>query len=153
VAAAAAGAGIRPPALFVIGPTVHHAERLDWLKRLPLAGERLVVAASAGELIEALESAGAEVLEVPLPLTPAARVVMAALPLTGFVLKAPHEVEPLAAVRNAADASKAPPAWCLGAAVARRARAAGWDLVQDLGEEAAATLLVERIAAWRGSGA
>jgi hypothetical protein len=78
---------------------------------------------------------------------------MNALPVTGLVLKAPSEVEPLAAARNAADASNEPPVWCLGADVARRARAAGWDLVQDLGEEAAATSLVERIAAWRDRGA
>ena len=33
-----ARSGLAPPALFVIGPTVRHADRLDWFGRLPLAG-------------------------------------------------------------------------------------------------------------------
>ena len=77
-------AGLGPPGLFVIGPTVEHAERLDWVGRLPLGRERLVVPASAPDLVEALEAAGADVVAVPRPVTPAARVVMRALPLTGL---------------------------------------------------------------------
>ena len=95
--AAAEAAGIRPPALLVVGPTVHHAESLAAFARRPLFGERLAVAAPAGGAREALEEAGAEVVEAPLPLTPAARVVLRALPLTGCVLRTPSEADAFAA--------------------------------------------------------
>ena len=47
---------LRPPALFVVGPTVRHAENLDWFSRRPLAGERLVLSAVASELARGLEA-------------------------------------------------------------------------------------------------
>ncbi|HEY6099375.1 MAG TPA: siroheme synthase CysG, partial [Anaeromyxobacter sp.] len=56
-------AGIHPPALFVIGPTVRHAAALDWFARRPLSGERLGIFSPAGELGPALDVAGAELLE------------------------------------------------------------------------------------------
>jgi hypothetical protein len=53
----------------------------------PLMGERLVVPAPAGDLGEALELSGVDVVEIPLPVTPAARIVMDALSLTGCVFR------------------------------------------------------------------
>jgi hypothetical protein len=58
-------------------------------------GERLVVTAPAGDLSEALELSGVDVVEVPLPITPAARIVMDALPLTGCVFRSADEVDAL----------------------------------------------------------
>ncbi|MBW1872458.1 MAG: uroporphyrinogen-III C-methyltransferase, partial [Deltaproteobacteria bacterium] len=78
---------IRPPALFVIGPCVEHAEKLDWYSRRPLVGERIVMVSPGGDLGEALSLHGVEVVQVPLPVTEAARIVMGALPLTGCVFR------------------------------------------------------------------
>jgi uroporphyrin-III C-methyltransferase len=124
LAVKAEAAGVRPPALVVIGPTVRHVDHLDWFVARPLAGERLAAAAPAGGVKEALEAAGAEVVAVPVPLTPAGRIVLGALPLTGCILRAPGEAEAFAAEvpvwgRDAV-------AWCLGEGTARRARSAGW---------------------------
>ena len=56
--AAVEAARIKPPALFVIGPSVRHAARLDWFGSRPLFGERVVIAAPAGEVGEELEGNG-----------------------------------------------------------------------------------------------
>jgi uroporphyrin-III C-methyltransferase/precorrin-2 dehydrogenase/sirohydrochlorin ferrochelatase len=138
--AAAEAAGIRPPALLVVGPTVHHAESLAAFARRPLFGERLALAAPAGEAREALEEAGAEVVEAPLPLTPAARVVLRALPLTGCILRTPSEADAFAAEQAASGGEVV--AWCLGAETAARARAAGWRRVVEAGADGTWTALV-----------
>jgi uroporphyrin-III C-methyltransferase/precorrin-2 dehydrogenase/sirohydrochlorin ferrochelatase len=133
---AARTAEIKPPALFVIGPAVSHAGRLDWFTRQPLAGERLVVQAGEVKLAGALEAAGAEVIAAPTPLTPAARIVMGAAPLTGCVLRTPAEVDWLDEEREGAGWERNPVAWCLGRMTARRARELGWRLVLTIREEA-----------------
>ena len=74
---------------------MRHFEELDWFSSRPLSGERIGVVAPAGELGELLELSGAEVVEVPLPVTPAARVVLGALPLSGWVLRHADEVDAL----------------------------------------------------------
>ena len=56
---AVAAAEIGPPALFVIGPTVEHADQLDWFGQRPLCGRRLVTIAPTGHRRETLELAGA----------------------------------------------------------------------------------------------
>jgi hypothetical protein len=137
--------GLRPPALFLIGPTADRAERLDWFARQPLAGQRLVVPAREDVLAALLEAAGAEVLSVPLPLRPAARAAIGALPLTGCVLSRPAEVELLEDERTGAWWRGEPVAFCRGRAVASRARGAGWPLVEELESDASAARLVERI--------
>jgi uroporphyrin-III C-methyltransferase/precorrin-2 dehydrogenase/sirohydrochlorin ferrochelatase len=138
--AAAEAAGIRPPALLVVGPTVHHAGALAAFARRPLFGERLALAAPAGGAREALEDAGAEVVEVPLPLTSAARVVLRALPLTGCVLRNVSEVEAFAAERTAWGDETV--AWCLGAETANRARKRGWRQVVETAADATWAALV-----------
>jgi uroporphyrin-III C-methyltransferase/precorrin-2 dehydrogenase/sirohydrochlorin ferrochelatase len=125
-------AGLEPPALFAIGPTVGHAETLDWVSRLPLAGQRLVVPGSRVDLAAGLEAAGAEVVVVPMPATPAARVVMGALPLTGCVVVTPAEVEWLDAERGGPGWSDETVAWCVGPEASKRARACGWPNVSEL---------------------
>jgi uroporphyrin-III C-methyltransferase/precorrin-2 dehydrogenase/sirohydrochlorin ferrochelatase len=145
-------AGIRPPAVFVVGPTVRHAAALDWFVSRPLSGERLGVFAPAAGLAEALDLAGAELVEVPRPLGAAARVVVGAAPLTGWVLRSAEEVEAL-------DEERGLPAWdgegrafCLGRPAAERARALGFGNVVALEESAGPEAIVAAIAERDGAG-
>jgi uroporphyrin-III C-methyltransferase/precorrin-2 dehydrogenase/sirohydrochlorin ferrochelatase len=131
--AAAEEAGIRPPALFVIGSAVRHAEHLDWFTRRPLFGHRLLMASPAGSLRDALEVAGAEVVEVPIPLTAAARTVLGALPLTGCLLRTRREVDALGAERG--EGPDEVVAYCLDPEVALRARETGWNRVVEVSGE------------------
>ncbi|TAM46968.1 MAG: uroporphyrinogen-III C-methyltransferase [Acidobacteria bacterium] len=132
--AAAEAAGIQPPALLVVGPTVHHAESLAAFTRRPLFGERLALAAPAGDVRDALEEAGAEVVEAPLPLTPAARIVLRALPLTGCLLRSPADAVAFADERPAWGDRVV--AWCLDAETADSARALGWGRVVEASADA-----------------
>ena len=69
IAARVAEAGLKPPAIIVIGDVVALRDAgLDWYERRPLFGRRIVVTrarAQAGELSSELEKRGAEVLEFP----------------------------------------------------------------------------------------
>jgi uroporphyrin-III C-methyltransferase / precorrin-2 dehydrogenase / sirohydrochlorin ferrochelatase len=145
---AGVAAGIRPPALFVIGPTVRHAAALDWFASRPLAGERLCLLAPAGALGPALDEAGAELLELPRPMGPAARVALGAAPLTGCILRSAEEVEAVEEERAAAGWEPEVGAYCLGRAAAERARELGWRVV-ELPEGAGAA---DVVAAVRGGG-
>ncbi len=147
---AVAEAGLGPPALFVIGPTVAHAERLDWVSRRPLAGQRIVVPTSADGVAVTLEDAGADVVQVPLPVNPAARVVMDALPLTGCLVRSPAEIDWLDDERGGTGWRDATVSWCLGPAAARRARRRGWQRVVELAEGIEGHELVVRVAASLG---
>jgi uroporphyrin-III C-methyltransferase/precorrin-2 dehydrogenase/sirohydrochlorin ferrochelatase len=125
-------AGLEPPALFAIGPTVGHAETLDWFSKLPLAGRRLLVPASRSGFAVRLERAGAEVVVLPMPATPAARVVMGALPLTGCVVGTSADVDWLDAERGGPGWGDEFVAWCVGSETAARARCCGWLNVHEL---------------------
>ncbi len=139
-------AGVRPPAIFVIGPTVRHAATLDWFTSRPLSGERIGIFAPASELGQALDVAGAELVETTRPLTPAARVVIEVAPLTGWLLHSAEEVGSLEEERGLPGWSAEMHAFCLGAAAAARARALGWRHVTELAEEAAPAAVVAAIA-------
>jgi uroporphyrinogen III methyltransferase/synthase len=61
-------AGLRPPAVLVVGPVVGLRDRLDWRKRLPLAGLRVLVTRArqqASALSARLAELGAAPLEYP----------------------------------------------------------------------------------------
>ena len=61
-------AGIRPPAVTIIGEVVTLRERLNWFEQRPLFGRRVAVTQRsdlAQPLVAALRERGAEVLEVP----------------------------------------------------------------------------------------
>jgi uroporphyrinogen III methyltransferase/synthase len=64
-----AEAGLKPPAIIVVGDVVALREKgLDWYERRPLFGRKVVVTRArtqAGELYAALEKLGAEVHEFP----------------------------------------------------------------------------------------
>jgi uroporphyrin-III C-methyltransferase/precorrin-2 dehydrogenase/sirohydrochlorin ferrochelatase len=143
--AAVRQAGLKPPALFVIGPTVKHAERLDWVSRRPLSGERLVVPEAAQAAVEALEAAGADVVPVPQPVTAAARVVMRALPLTGCFMRTREDVESLGEERDGLEWQKDAAVWCLGSETAERARARRWPGVREIEKGSGGSALVEQI--------
>ena len=69
IATRVAKANLKPPAIIVVGDVVALREKgLDWYKRRPLFGRRVVVTrarAQAGELSAELERLGAEVHEFP----------------------------------------------------------------------------------------
>jgi uroporphyrinogen III methyltransferase/synthase len=61
--------GITAPAVFLVGNTAAFAKTLQWYKRPPLAGKRVVVLrtpAQSGELLETLISKGATVVSWPI---------------------------------------------------------------------------------------
>jgi len=138
-------AGLEPPALFVIGPTVRHSKQLDWYSRQPLSGVRLVVPADATPVVRRLEAAGADVVAVPFPVTPAARIVIATLPLSGCVVTTPADVDWMDDERGGATWAEDCPAWCIGDDTAKRARERGWRRVRMLGRGTECGELVARI--------
>ncbi len=142
-------AGLGPPALFVIGPTVRHAERLDWFARMPLAGERLLLPAGAVRFAPALEGCGADTVAMPLPVTPATRVVMRAMVVTGCVVAGRADVDCLDEEWETAEWAPAAVAWCLGDEACERALSYGWREVRHLPEGTTDAELVEHIATAR----
>jgi len=68
LAAAADGAGLRPPAIVVVGPVAARSDAIGWLERRPLHGRRVVVTrarAQASGLARTLAALGADVVELP----------------------------------------------------------------------------------------
>ena len=141
--AAVVAAELKPPALFIIGPTVRHREHLDWFATRPLHGHRLVLVGAGGAIGAELELAGAEVVEVPLPVTPASRVVMGALPISGCVFRNEEEVEALEEERLGLGWGRNVVAWCVNTKAAARARRLGWQLIEELGGSTTETDPVE----------
>jgi uroporphyrinogen III methyltransferase/synthase len=144
--AAAVAAGIRPPSIFVVGPTVRHAAALDWFTSRPLSGKRLGVFAPAAELGTTLELAGADVVEMPRPLTPASRVVIEAAPPSGWILLSAQDVEALEEERAVAGWNAEVRAYCLAPSAAERARSLGWRKVVEVAEGAGPEAVIAAIA-------
>jgi len=137
--------GMCPPALFVVGPSIKHADKLDWFSRRPLLGERLVLVSPTGDWLSSLQWSGVEVVPVPLPVTPAARVVMGALPLSGCLFRSAAEVEALDEERDAPGWNRDMTAWCLGADTAAKARQCGWRRVCEFDPALSPADLVEQM--------
>jgi uroporphyrinogen III methyltransferase / synthase len=124
---AAAAAGVRPPAITVVGEVAALHERLAWFERRPLFGRRVVVTrarAQASGLAARLAELGAEVIEAPairiepLPFDPpqlAGYDVVVLTSANGVPLLLPGDVRALAGVTVAA----------IGAATAEALRARG----------------------------
>lgn len=134
--AAVRNAGIQPPAVFVIGPAVSHAERLDWFGKRPLHGERLVAVDIPTEMREALELAGAEVIPLPVPVTPAAEIVLDALPITGCLMGTPEAVNVVEDLRDRRNWRPDARAVCFGETAGRRALEYGWEKIDIADEDA-----------------
>ena len=83
---------------------------------------------------------------VPLPATPAARIVMGALPLTGCVVCDPTEVDSVDPERGGPGWNDGIVAWCVGPKAASRARERGWPKVQQLAEDGDENELIDAIA-------
>ena len=81
-----------------------------------------------------------------MPVTPAARIVMGALPLTGCVVGTAAEVDWLDAERGGPGWSDEVDAWCLGSEAADRARERGWLNVRELAGDSDEETLVASIA-------
>jgi uroporphyrinogen III methyltransferase/synthase len=61
-------AGLTPPATVIIGEVAKLRGQLSWFEKLPLFGKQVVVtraAAQAGELVQQLREAGADVVQLP----------------------------------------------------------------------------------------
>ena len=68
IADRAAEAGVKAPALIVVGAVARHRDRLAWFEDRPLHGQTVVVTRArtqAGELAGRLRALGAEVVELP----------------------------------------------------------------------------------------
>ena len=68
IAERVADAGVRPPAITLVGPVARLRERLAWIERRPLFGRSVVVTrarAQASGLARRLEELGAAVVEAP----------------------------------------------------------------------------------------
>jgi hypothetical protein len=128
-------AGLGPPALFAIGPTIRHAEVLDWFGKRPLVGQRLVMFEPPAELIEALQLSGAEIVGLTNPVTPAARMVMDSMPITGSIFKSPDDVDSMEEERHRKSWVRSPKTWCLTGAAAKRAEAMKWQGIQVVRDE------------------
>lgn len=69
VAEAKDKAGLKPPAIVIVGEVARYYDELNWFEHRPLSGKRVAVTRAreqAGELRAKLESLGAEVLSLPL---------------------------------------------------------------------------------------
>lgn len=119
-------AGIRPPAVFVIGRAVEHAKRLNWFGKRPLFGQRIVIPKQLIANVEMIETAGAEIIEIPLPLTHAARIVVDALPITGCLVGSTTEVELLDDERSRPGWGNNITTWCLTEKAHKKALKLGW---------------------------
>ena len=61
-------AGLKPPAITVVGEVVTLREKLQWFEHLPLFGQRILITRArdqADELVGALRALGAETIELP----------------------------------------------------------------------------------------
>jgi uroporphyrin-III C-methyltransferase/precorrin-2 dehydrogenase/sirohydrochlorin ferrochelatase len=132
IANVADASGIKPPAIFVIGQVVAHAEVLESSEPRPLRGERFGMFAPPSELSEALQDAGAEVLLAPAPLTAAARLVIGLAPLSGWIVRTERELDALDQERATTGFLAGIPLWCMGAVLADLARARNWACPADL---------------------
>jgi uroporphyrin-III C-methyltransferase/precorrin-2 dehydrogenase/sirohydrochlorin ferrochelatase len=124
--------GIKPPAVFIIGRVVAHAEALASHAPRPLRGRRIALFAPGAELGAALAEAGADVLAVPEPLPRAARLVLGASPLSGWLVRSAGELAALAREREEHGWPDQARLWCLGPDLAAQARAGGWTSVAAL---------------------
>lgn len=127
-----AEASIEPPAVFVVGQAAKYQQGLDWRRDCPLAGERIAMFSPVHELALALEEAGAEVVVLSHPLTPAGRVVLTAATVTAWIVARVGELE---TVREEIAVGGRACVCCLSAEVAERARVEGaGDIIEPSGQ-------------------
>jgi uroporphyrin-III C-methyltransferase/precorrin-2 dehydrogenase/sirohydrochlorin ferrochelatase len=140
----AAAASIGPPAVLVIGKAAAHRPSLDWRRERPLTGCRIALFDVAPGVVLELEEAGADVLGLTRPVTPAARLVLAAAPPGAWVVR---DVQELALLVEGVSGRGAL-VCCLSTNAARQAHDAGFTRVLELPGAAPAAI----ITALRGAG-
>ena len=145
IAKVAETSGIQPPAVFVIGQVVAHAEVLESPTPLPLRGSRFGMFAPRSELSEALQAGGAEILLAPTPLTAAARLVIGSAPLSGWIVQSLRELAALDREKVAHELFGKVTLWCLRGAVAALARERSWPAVEELDDNDSLSDLVARV--------
>lgn len=96
LAAAATSAGVRAPAIVVIGKVAALSEELDWINDGPLAGEAIVVTRTPGQaspLAERLGELGARVVDAPaISIEPLDATIPDLAPYDLLVLTSPNGV-------------------------------------------------------------
>ncbi len=122
---------IKPPAIFVIGQVVAHAEVLASVPS-PLRGARIALFAPRSQLGDAIQGAGAEVLLAPAPLTAASRLVMGATWLAGWIVQTERELDTLEGEKAARSLLGGGVLWCMGGELAHLARQQTWPRVVEL---------------------
>jgi len=127
-------AGIRPPALFVIGSTVRYMEQMAWFERRPLHGQRLLVGRAAESIQAPLERAGAAVVPVRFPVGEAARVAVNALPVSGVVVESVEELTGFHELLAGNGRRERVMAWCMTRASWEQAQTQTWQEVVRLPE-------------------
>jgi hypothetical protein len=132
IAKVAETSGIQPPAIFVIGQVVAHAEALASPTPRPLRGARIGLFAPRSELSEALQDAGAEVFLPPAPLTVAARLVIGSAPLSGWIVQTSRDLDALDRERATNGFLAGGTLWCAGAALSALANEHDWPHVVQL---------------------
>ena len=145
IAKVAATSGIKPPAVFVIGQVVAHADELESATPRPLRGARFAMFAPRSQLSDALEDAGAAVLLVPAPLTKAARLVVGAAPLSGWIIRAEREFDVLDHEKARHGFVAEGPWWCLGGTLAEHARRRNGPTVAEFAESDAPAVLIAKL--------
>jgi uroporphyrin-III C-methyltransferase / precorrin-2 dehydrogenase / sirohydrochlorin ferrochelatase len=123
---AAERAGIKSPAIFVVGSVVAHADAIGPSAPTPLQGLRVGVYSPECKTALALRAAGAAVLVAPNPFTPATRLVLGASALSGWLVRSSAELRRLEHERATADFLAGTPLWCLEQQLADLARQRGW---------------------------
>jgi uroporphyrin-III C-methyltransferase/precorrin-2 dehydrogenase/sirohydrochlorin ferrochelatase len=128
----AEGSAIKPPAIFVIGQVVAHAEALALSLPRPLRGARIGLFAPRSQLGDAIQDAGAEVLLAPAPLTAASRLVIGVAPLAGWIVRTERELDTLEHESAARSFLGGGALWCMGGELAELARHRAWPRVVEL---------------------
>jgi uroporphyrin-III C-methyltransferase / precorrin-2 dehydrogenase / sirohydrochlorin ferrochelatase len=145
LAALARHEGFRPPAIFIIGQVVAHAQSLEDAAPRPLRGVRLALFAARSDLVEALEEAGAAVLIVPDPLTAATLLVLDSAPLSGWIVRTHGELQSLVHARVTRGLRTTDTLWCVGASLAALAREDNWPRVVEIAEDKGPSLTIAQI--------
>ena len=129
IAKVAASSAIKPPAVFVIGQVVAHADELAPLVPGPLHGVRLAMFAPRSTLSDGFQDAGATVLLAPCPLTKASRLVIGSAPLSGWIIQSEKELATVDCERAAAGGGAL---WCTSSDLVAIAKLRGWPNVREL---------------------
>ncbi len=119
-------AGISPPAVFVIGPTVSLGSSLRWFSSRPLSGKRIAIFYREQQLAAELDLAGAEVLRIDFPMGHAAKKLIETNPVTHFVFTSEWQIEKMHENGEIGKLGETVEALCMNEHMALLAKDLGW---------------------------